>query len=169
MALTITGVDLTLIGWLSRNGGHTPVEALDRAVAHFAKMGGRLGHHLAESGLTHALGIHEHDGLIKTLQGRSYGTDGAGTLHARIESADETASWQNGTLTLDRRAHRIPETVLADLVGRRLRDVVDADWLPATARIVDVTDNQINVMLLCDTWIVPLAEARETLSGRKRP
>jgi len=169
VALTITGVDLTLVGWLSRNGGEDAATALDNAVAHFARMGGRLGHHVAESGLNHALGLHEHDGLIKTLQGRSIGRETTGTLHARIENAEGTASWHNGTLTLDRRVHRIPDTLLGGLEGRRLRDVVDADWLADTARIVEVGENQVNAMLLCNTWVVPLAQARETLTRKEKP
>lgn len=164
MSVEITGIDRTLIEWLLRNANphldRSPRAALDKAINHFQTTR-RVGNYVAEGGVSAVFGLYNHDRLIKTLQ-----TSNLGTIHARIESADETTSWHIGTLTIDRRRHPIPNTLLGGLVGRPLRSIVDADWLPDTARIVEVGENDIHYTMLCDNWVVPINQAQIEITSR---
>lgn len=163
MAATVTGIDHTLLLWLARNASprfdRTPVEALRKAVLHFAGANTRLGTYVAEGGIPAVLGVHHHDHRIKSIRVSS-----GGTLHARIESADESASWQDGRLTLERRRHPIPHALIGGLEGRRLNDVVSAPWLAPDAVIVQTEENPVSIVLVCDQWIVKLDRAEQILN-----
>lgn len=162
MAIEVKAVDRVLLEWLRRNADprldRSALEALNKAVSYFSTSSGRLGHYVAEGGVHGVLGLFNHDKLIKTMQ-----VTEMGTLHARIESCDESVSWHNGALTLERRTHPLPETLVGALEGRKLGEIVSAPWLPANARIVHVEENRVNLVLTCDNFIVPLADARHQL------
>lgn len=163
MAVNVTKVDHTLLLWLARNASprfdRTPLEALRKAALYFSAASTRLGAYVAEGGVAHVLGLYHHDHLIKSLK-----VSGGGTLHARIESADEGVSWQDGALTLERRRHPLPDALLGGLEGRRLRDVIDAPWLAPDAVIVQTEENPVSTALICDRWIVPMDRAESILN-----
>ena len=73
------------------------------------------------------------------LTGAAYWVDG--TIRGFVEDRTRGATFRLQTDQLTIEANGLPATIVADLVGRRLREVVDLRFIPTSALIVDVHES----------------------------
>lgn len=157
MSRLVRRVDRAILAWMSERA---EAERLLAVIEHrFRDMSGKTGHVLSSSALTVLL---DGDEALTSLQ-----VTEMGTLTGKItdENGDRTIDWDSGDLSIWRGSEILPQTMVAQLPGRRLGEVISHRWAPANALIVDVADKGLWLTLQCQEFSTTIEDAREMLAG----
>lgn len=148
-----------ILHWIM--GTSDPVKTLACIEHRFGEMTGRNGHILMGSTVAskHPDADAELDHLIVTEMGTLTG-------HVRCGPEGRSFTWSRGDVLLGP-ASELPAIIRFGLVGRRLIEVVKHPWAPQRAVIVGVEENGANMVLNCQEFSVPIAEAKEVIEEEK--
>lgn len=152
-------VDEVVLAWLAAR--KDPAGMLESISAHCLDRDGRLGYMLTGEAVCRMDGGSPDDGIDYV----DVTSDGILTGMVRDEDVDPALNWAGGVLSIWNGAHRIPETLTAQIAGRRLGEVVTHRLLPENALIGKTTTEGAWLRMHCMNYSVPIEEARAVLKA----
>lgn len=156
MSREITRVDKAILAWILEKP--EPCKLFEIIQSRLTENNNRFGYSLASTAIERVYG--------KVPELKNLSITNLGTLTGEIQEEKEEISinWNRGDLMLKGR-QKLPETIMVNLAGRKLGEIIKHKWLPADALIVDITAAYFKswIILHCQEFSIPLEQAKESL------
>lgn len=160
MSREIRRIDRTLVAWLGRC--EDPANALRTLEGDLARSSPRLGC-MVSGNLVRRLDPSRED--LEHVVLRDMGTVTGMILDEECRPAFH---WDAGTLSIWNGQDILPMTVLAQVEGRRLGDVIEHHYVCRDAIVVEVVREGAWLRLICQEFSMPIEEARRMFARGRR-